>query len=243
MPTFQSSDSLLALSRFVLSSESLETTLERVCDLALQAITSADLIGITMIVEGCSRTAVSTDPLAPEIDRVQYETGKGPCVAAYEQKRPFFIASTSEDGPWPEFRRMAAEHGVASTMSLPLMVGDDAIASINIYSRTPAAFGMAEAEVAQPFVTQAAIVLANASAYSDARSLNENLGEAMKSRAVIEQAKGMLMAAQKCDEDSAFEMLVKASQRENIKLRQVAERIVANAIERACGAEPPRLLS
>jgi AmiR/NasT family two-component response regulator len=58
------------------------------------------------------------------------------------------------------------------------------------------------------------------------RGLAEGLGEAMKSRAVIEQAKGMLMAAQGCDEDTAFDLLVKASQRENVKLRDVARRIV-----------------
>jgi AmiR/NasT family two-component response regulator len=55
----------------------------------------------------------------------------------------------------------------------------------------------------------------------------------MKSRAVIEQAKGMLMAAQRCSEDEAFELLVAASQRENVKLRDIATRIVADAIERS----------
>ena len=75
-------------------------------------------------------------------------------------------------------------------------------------------------------------MLANARAYWDAHELSSGLGEAMKRRAVIEQAKGMLMAAQGCDEDAAFELLVQASQRENLKLRDVAQRIVDNAIAR-----------
>ena len=79
---------------------------------------------------------------------------------------------------------------------------------------------------------EAAIVLANAQAYWDAFSLSERLGEAMHSRAVIEQAKGMLMAAQHCHEDTAFELLVRASQRENVKLREIARRIVDGATQR-----------
>jgi AmiR/NasT family two-component response regulator len=59
--------------------------------------------------------------------------------------------------------------------------------------------------------------------------LSAGLGEAMKSRAVIEQAKGVLMAAQRCSEDKAFELLVNASQRENVKLRDIATRIMENA--------------
>jgi AmiR/NasT family two-component response regulator len=82
------------------------------------------------------------------------------------------------------------------------------------------------------FASQAAIVLANAQLYWDARELSEGLGEAMMHRAVIEQAKGVLMGAQGCDEDEAFQMLVKASQRENVKVRTVAKRIVDQAVSR-----------
>jgi AmiR/NasT family two-component response regulator len=70
-------------------------------------------------------------------------------------------------------------------------------------------------------------VLANAAAYWSAFELSENLSEAMKSRAVIEQAKGILMAGSpKLDADGAFDLLRRASQRENVKLREIAQRIV-----------------
>jgi AmiR/NasT family two-component response regulator len=88
------------------------------------------------------------------------------------------------------------------------------------------------------FASQAAIVLANAQAYWDARELSSGLSEAMKHRAVIEQAKGMLMAAQGCDEDAAFQLLISASQRENVKLREVALRIVQDAVNRGAREEP-----
>ena len=79
------------------------------------------------------------------------------------------------------------------------------------------------------FASQAAVVLLNANAYWDSRALNERLGEAMDHRALIEQAKGMLMNAQRCTGDQAFGLLVKASQRENVKLRDIAARLVAEA--------------
>jgi len=75
-------------------------------------------------------------------------------------------------------------------------------------------------------------VLANAHAYWDARQLSARLGEAMEARSVIEQAKGILMSAQGCDDAQAFDVLVKASQRENLKLREVARRIVDDTIAR-----------
>jgi AmiR/NasT family two-component response regulator len=99
--------------------------------------------------------------------------------------------------------------------------------------------------VAQLFASHAAVVVANAEAYCAAESLGRGLKEAMESRAVIEQAKGILMAAQWCGPDEAFELLVAASQRENVKLRDIARRIVSETMThgergRAPAGAPPR---
>ena len=224
--------SLAALSRFFVGDGNLEQTLERVTRLTVEALPPADLCGITMPVEGRQRTAVFTDETAPEIDQAQYDSGDGPCLTAFDTQRIVEIASTTEPGPWPEFRRAAAEHGIHSTLSLPLVVDKAPVGALNLYSGRPRAFADADRETAALFASQAAIVLANAQAYWDARDMSAGLSEAMTHRAVIEQAKGVLMGAQGCDEDRAFEILVRASQRENIKLRDVARRIVDTAIAR-----------
>jgi GAF domain-containing protein len=231
--------SLAALSRFFVGDGTLEQTLTRVADLTLDAIPRADLVAITLPVEGRKRTAIFTDELAPQIDQAQYDTGDGPCIEAFEERRITMIESTRQDGKWPGFRRTAAEHGIYSTISLPLVVDRTAVGAMNLYSRQELAFGEADAETGMLFASQAAIVLANAQAYWDARELSARLGEAMAHRAVIEQAKGMLMAAQGCDAEAAFELLVKASQRENVKLRTVAQRIVDAAISRHPNSAPP----
>jgi GAF domain-containing protein len=225
-------DSLAALSRFFIGDGTLEQTLQRVCELAVEAVSGADLIGITMIVEGRERTAVFTDEVAPEVDQAQYDTGEGPCVSAFHHQQVFTIESTAEDGPWPAFRRAAAGRGIGSTLSLPMVVDKQSVGAMNLYSYGERAFGESAAETGSRFASQAAIVLANAQAYWDVRTLSERLGEAVKSRAVIEQAKGILMGAQHCDADRAFALLVRASQRENVKLRDVAARIVSAVVDR-----------
>ena len=110
---------------------------------------------------------------------------------------------------------------------------------MNLYSRTPNGFSERDEEVATQFGVQAAIVLANAQAYWDAHLLSQNLATAMQSRAVIEQAKGILMGAQRCSADEAFQILVRASQRENRKLREIAEDIVGR-VQQAGSQEAPQ---
>jgi len=226
-------EGLAALSRFLVGEDTVEETLHRVSELTVQAVPGADLAGITMLVEGRRRTAVFTDELAPEVDQAQYDTGDGPCLDAFEQQGIFVIESTSEDGPWPAFRQAAAEHGIGSTLSLPMIVDKNVVGAMNLYAHQERAFDEHAAETGLMFASQAAVVLANASAYWDARELSARLGEAMEHRAFIDQAKGMLMSAQGCSADDAFTILVRASQRENVKLRDIAARMVAQANDRA----------
>jgi hypothetical protein len=120
----------------------------------------------------------------------------------------------------------AAAHGILSRISLPLVARDAAIGTINCYSRRTGAFSADAERIGAEFAAGAAVAVANAHAYREAIDLSERMGRAMQSRATIEQAKGILIAEQHCDADLAFALLVRASQRENRKLRDVAEQIV-----------------
>jgi GAF domain-containing protein len=221
-------ESLATLSRFFVGSGTLRDTLDRVAHLTVEAIGPADLVGLTMPVEGRPRTAVFTDPASPEIDQAQYDTGDGPCLEALRHARVFGVDSTSEPGPWPAFCKAARDHGIHSTLSLPMVVGDEAVGAMNLYSHTEHAFTTDDRDAALQFAAQAAIVAANAHAYWGAQELSTRLSEAMKSRATIEQAKGVLMGTQRCGPDEAFDLLRRASQRENVKLRDIAQRIIDN---------------
>ena len=221
--------SLSALSRFFVGDGTLHETLTRVAHHAEEALPVTDITGITMLVDGRATTAVFTDEVAPEIDTAQYETGIGPCLDSFRHRRIFRIDDTTKDDRWPPFSEAAAAFGIRSTLSVPLVANHEGLGALNLYSRKPNGFSEEDEVIASQFGAQAAIVLANAQAYWDAHLLSQNLAAAMQSRAVIEQAKGILMGAQRCSADEAFQILVRASQRENRKLREIAEDIVRRA--------------
>jgi len=217
------------LSRFFVGERTVEDTLLRIAELATEAVKPADFVGLTLIVERRQRTAVFTDPASPEIDQAQYDTGEGPCLDAFDTGRVVVVDNTLADGPYPDFRKAAAAHGILSTLSLPLEAADARVGAMNMYANIEQGFSSADQDTAKDFACHAAMVLTNTMAYWDAHSLNLRLQESMEFRAIIEQAKGILMARQHCSADEAFDLLVAASQRENIKVRAIAERIVERA--------------
>jgi GAF domain-containing protein len=225
-------ESLAVLSRYFVGTGTLQETLQRVAELTEEAIGPADFVGITLPVEGRQRTAVFTDPASPEIDQAQYDSGDGPCLDAIRDQQVHPVEATSEEGPWPEFRGAASAHGIGSTLSLPLIVDDRVVGAMNLYARPERAFGDEDRDASLQFAAQAAIVLANAQAYRDAFELSARLGEAMKNRATIEQAKGILMGARGCTPEAAFEALVSAAQRDGTGIREMARRIVVDATGR-----------
>jgi GAF domain-containing protein len=223
-------EGLRVLSQFFVDEGTLGDTLLRVAELACQ-ISVADMAGITMLVEGKPETGVFTDPEAPEIDVAQYETGEGPCLDAFRHQQIYRIASTDDDDRWPTFAKDAAAHGIRSTLSMPLSARGEGLGALNLYSRAKVFDEESTAQV-EVFARQAAIVLANAQVYWDSRQLSENLNQAMRSRSTIDHAIGILMAGGGRTPEEAFQLLVRASQRENRRLREVAGDIVAGAVDR-----------
>lgn len=229
--TSSAPDGFAALSQFFLSDGTLGDTLLRVAELACES-SSSDFAGITLLVNGRVRTGVFTDPASPEIDAAQYESGNGPCLDAFRHNEVCRIDSTADDDHWPEFSQAAAEHGIASTLSVPIVARDQILGALNLYSRQPASFDKPTVEHVENFAAHAAVVLANAQVFADARELNEGLNQALKSRATIDYAVGILMAPGGLTPDDAFQMLVRASQRENRKLRDIAAEIVQRTVDR-----------
>ena len=218
-----------ALAAFVVGRQPLVETLNRVVELAREGIATADYVAVTTLRNGRPETSVATDPMILEIDQAQYDAGSGPCLDAFREGRVERIRSTADDTRWPEFGRAAAERGVLSTLSLPLMLDDEGLGGLNFYSTQVDGFSEEDIDRAGRFAVPASALLTNARLFWEARDLAENLEAAMTSRAVIEQAKGVLMAQRRIDADAAFDLLRKASQRENVKLRIIAQRIVDRA--------------
>jgi GAF domain-containing protein len=181
-------------------------------------------------------TLEATDRRLVALDDAQYESGAGPCIAVLDPHEPIYLEdATAPDGRWTHFSQTAGHLGVASSLSLHLPVDSETVAgSLNLYARRPVRLGDDDIRAALPFAAHVAAALESIDAYRSTVKLAQNLAEAMRSRAVIEQAKGMLMAEHQVDADQAFAMLVKVSQRGNVKLREVARRLVHSR----SGSEP-----
>jgi GAF domain-containing protein len=222
------STALAAFARFQITEASVGETLHCIAEITLDAVSAASIAGMTMLGDdGQPVTAVYTDKDSPEIDEAQYRDGTGPCLDAWRERRVLRVDNVADWAQkYPAFAGACQEHGVLSTLSMPLVTGDEAIGALNLYAPVVEGFNGDDESLASDLAGAAAAVLANVSAYWTAFDLNQNLNEAMKSRAVIEQAKGVLMAQRRVDAEQAFEILREASQRYNRKLRDIALGIV-----------------
>jgi GAF domain-containing protein len=226
---------LEALTSFHVSEKNFGDTLTHLAGLAVEW-TPAAMAGITLNIGGKDATAVFTDADAPDIDSTQYETGVGPCLDAFRHGTVYRMEDARGEERWPEFASACVDHGILSTMSLPMVGRSGALGALNLYAETAGVFRKDDEDTGLVFARAAATILANAEAYWEVHNLAENLAKALESRAVIEQAKGILMARSVgLTPDGAFELLRTASQRENVKLRLIAERIVARKIPDAPG--------
>lgn len=208
--------------------ESYEQTLQRIVDLACHTVPGCDTASLTLLDDAPkpARTVVRTHDLAERVDEFQYRQDDGPCLDAARTGQVFEIPSMRVEERWGPFPSEAMRHGVNCSMSIPLVVRSSPMGALNLYSRDDRAYTDTARETARMFGAQAAVAVANAQVYEASRRLTEQMQEAMRSRAVIEQAKGILMAERECDEDAAFDLLRSASQRQNVKLREVAQRLV-----------------
>jgi GAF domain-containing protein len=222
-------DVLHVLARFLVADAPVGDTLRRVVELSVEAVPTACFAGLTMLDDDeRATTAVFTDDRAPEIDAAQYRAGRGPCLDAWRTRSTVRLEDLARScATYPEFSQACLERGIRSTLSLPLVAADRGMGALNLYSTSSAGFDADDERQGGALAAAASSVLANAVAYWGAYELGQQLCEAMASRAVIEQAKGILMSASpRLGPDDAFDLLRRASQREHVKLRDVAARVV-----------------
>jgi GAF domain-containing protein len=226
-PTVEPTAAIAELSRIVLADETVETVLQRIAELAKQAVPGAVEVSVTLVRADVPVTAAYTGQLALDADEMQYERGFGPCLDAARGGVLIRIEDMANETRWPDYAPKAAGIGVGSSVSVPLPLQEDVIGALNVYGARPGAFDDEAVRVAETFGAHAAVALANADLYASTAQLAQQMKEAMASRAVIEQAKGIIMARQGCAADEAFQVLVRTSQAANRKLKDVAAALVA----------------
>ncbi|MFI1988473.1 GAF and ANTAR domain-containing protein [Actinoplanes sp. NPDC020271] len=214
------------LGRIKLGETDLNGVLDRVADLAQRTLPGAAQVSITLIRDGAAHTPAHTGEMALRLDAWQYEQDHGPSLEAAAQKTTVYVADAAGDDRWGDWPTRAAMCGAGSMLSVGLPIVENVSGALNIYSKSARAFDEEAIAMAQTFVRYAAVALANAHLYDTTAALAGHMQAAMESRAVIEQAKGIIMGERRCTADEAFAILTKVSQDTNRKLRDVAATLV-----------------
>lgn len=212
----------------------LRVVVHQVCEQVVRAVPGLDEATVTLLDDdGEPFTAASTSDLVARLDGVQYGAGVGPCLDAATTHQ--LVRATTDEALhlWPVFGAESREAGMASFLSAPLVVDNDHSGAINGYSRNGHGFLELDAPLLALYTRAAETALRSHSMYLRAFKIAEQLRAALTTRAVIDQAKGALMAVHGITADQAFQLLVERSQRENVKLRVLAETFIADLIERS----------
>ncbi|MEH0843356.1 GAF and ANTAR domain-containing protein [Micromonospora sp. CPCC 205711] len=211
---------LSRLARELQSAGTVEETLEAVARAAADTVPGARHAGITEPAGRRGwRTTAATDDLVRQVDDAQYATGQGPCLTALAAERLVHLPDTGVGGRWPEFNPRASGLGVGSMMSVRLYLARDSFGALNMYAPMPHAFDAESEGIGLLLATHAAVAI------GDARRVAQ-LNRALDVRDLIGQAKGILMERHRLTGEQAFGRLVAASQRCNVKLVEVAHRLV-----------------
>ena len=215
-----------SLARVVLADRELDDVLTEIMGIVRRAMPSIEAASVTLIRGEKPFTAAYDGQMALDADELQYERGYGPCMDAGRAGQMFLIDDMRSEQRWPDYAQNAAAHGVLSSLSVPLPFQGATIGALNTYSGQPRVIDDHDIELAEEVAAWVAIAIGNAEAAARTRDDLTELRTAMMSRALIEQAKGILMERHKIKEDEAFTLLTHASQRSNTKLREVAADLV-----------------
>jgi hypothetical protein len=223
-PLFELSDTIMETFR-LFSVDSAAHTLEEVVGMAVTTIEGCDYAGI-FVIEGKSvSTPVSTDPVVIQLDAIQHRTEEGPCLDAMASGRAFYAEDLSDDPRWPTFGGEMSAIGMRSLLALPLTLNGSA-GALNLYARYPAAFGVIDRGRGMLLAAIAGAAYSSVRGHEEEERRAGELQAALATREMIGQAQGILMERERISADAAFDILRRASQHLNIKLRVVAQNLV-----------------
>jgi len=224
-------DAFAELGRIKFGETDFATVLAMVADLARRSVPGADEVSITLLGAGGAHTAAFTGQPAMSVDEWQYQQGHGPCLAAAAANITVTVPDMAGESRWPDWSNRAIDAGIYSSVSVGLPLRDSVSGAVNVYAAKPHAFDEDAVILAETFGGYAAMAMANAHLYDSTVTLADHAEAAVNRRAVIEQAKGIIMAQRRCTSDEAFAILAKVSQDSDRALADLAAALVARAAQ------------
>ena len=216
-------DRLAAIARELASEPDVQGTLQRIVEAAAGNLDGEVWASVSLVRQRRDvDTPASSDDRARRADQLQYEMEEGPCLDAIWEHETFQVRDMTADERYPRWTRAVAdETGIRSSLSLQLFTdeNEESLGALNLYSPRVDAFDAETRGEGLAFAAQAAVALRSA-------HTEQHLRSAMQTRTLIGQAQGVLMERLKITPDQAFGVLSRLSQESNVKLREVARRLV-----------------
>ncbi len=236
--TVELTANLSEVARALFAAGSVAGTLQAVVEQAVAAIDGCDFAGIFIVDGDEVATAVHSDPLVIEIDGLQQMTGEGPCLDAIDQRTTVYAEDLADDRRWAAFGPEAAAAGARCALAYHLYA-ERTLGALNLYARYPRAFGATDRAKGLIFATLSGLALGGARSHEDEDRRAVNLNQALATRELIGQAQGILMERERITSDQAFDILRRASQHLNVRLREVAQDLVDTGDRPPTRPEPP----
>jgi GAF domain-containing protein len=177
---------------------------------------------------------VGSDECSLAVGKTDWTHREGPHLAVVTTGRPAYSPDLAREGRWSAFAIEARARNIRCALSVPIQGPAEVMGVLSLYATRAHAYDEKTQRQAQGMADTIAGVITMASKLAEQIQLNDDLRLALVSRSVIDQAIGVIMAENRCDREVAFEILRRASQNRNVKLREVA----AHLVRAVTGHEP-----
>lgn len=200
-----------------------DTVIAELAEHAAVEIPGAQYAGITVTRNGKHIETPATTHFYPMLlDKIQQRHQEGPCLTAAWEEKTIHVADLETDDRFPLYRQdVLAETPIRTIMAFQLFIAGETMGALNVYAEEPDVFGDESRNIGLVFAAHSSV------AWNSARR-DEQFKNALASRDVIGQAKGMIMERYGVDAVQAFELLRKLSQDSNVALIKVATQLVAD---------------
>lgn len=210
----------------VLTQETAQHAVDLLAQVAQETTPNASGAGVSLIHEAQRTSVGATDALVLTADDLQYSLGEGPCLAAWSTRMPVMIEDTATDRRFQQWNAMAAEAGVRSCFSVPLLRGRGSIGAMKVYATVPAAFDDADRARLSSLSVAASALLGHVQTSETSTRISDELRASLRSRDLVGIAKGILMQREGLTEGEALAALTTRARSTGVSFRQLTADIV-----------------
>lgn len=219
---------LTELAALLLAVEDTGHALRHLARIAVAVVPDGPSCGITVMRNDRAVSEVYEGSVSARVEDSQYELGDGPGLEAQRTGKVVVSQDLAAETRWGDWPSVAVESGARGAYAHPLTIGGEVVGALSLYAHEPDLFPEEVQRIADQFAEPAALLLGGLLRRQSQSEVIDQLRSAMASRAVIDQAIGIVMAQRRCGPQAAFGVLRRTSNERNVKLRTVAENLVAS---------------